>query len=190
VSRTTLPRCVMQRVAVCCGVLQCDAVYTHKIASTVVGVCCSMLQCDAVHLLCKCFFDTPRTCHTQNRLDFCCSVLQYVAVCCSAQQRTYFIRATLTRLALVTHVIATIRETCAHLLVPFAASYACVAVCCSMMQCVTVCCSVLQCVIGCRTVLQCVAECCSVLQSVAVCCSVLQSVAVCCSVLQCVAVCC
>ena len=151
--------------------------FTHtKIASTVVGVCCSMLQCDAVHLLCECFFYTPRSCHTQNRLDFCCSVSQYVAVCCSVLQRTYFIRATLTRLALVTHIIATISETCAHRLVPFAASYACVAVCCSMMQCVTVCCSVLQCIIGCRIVLQCVAECCRVLQCVAVCCRACSSV--------------
>ena len=124
--------------------------FTHtKIASTVVVVCCSMLQCDAVHLLCECFFYAPRSCHTQNRLDFCCSVSQYVAVCCSVLQRTYFIRATLTRLALVTHIIATICETCAHRLVPFAASYACVAVCCSMMQCVTVCCSVLWCVAVC-----------------------------------------
>ena len=87
--------------------------------------------------------------------------------------------------------------------------FACVAVCCSVLQCVAEClqcvysvftvglqyvCSVLQwvavCCSVCAVCLQCVAVCCSVMQCVTACCSVSQCVAVCCSVLQCVAVCC
>jgi len=64
---------VLQRVAVCCSVLQCVAMLyfsaiqcEEDIHSTlfVTLVCCSVLQCVAV----------------------CCSVLQCVAVCCSALQ--------------------------------------------------------------------------------------------------------
>jgi len=63
----------------------------------------------------------------------CCSVLQYVVVCC----RT-------------TPEVSTLQ-------VASIAVVQCVAVCCSMLQCVAVCCSVLQCVAVCCSVLQCVA---------------------------------
>jgi len=126
-------------------------------------VCCSVLQCAAIssvcsqlHLLYFLWY------HSVNR-----SVLQCVAVCCSALQCV---------------------AVCFSVL-------QCVAVCCSVLQCVAVCCSVhvdiaaqsTRHYIYCIPVLQCVAVCCSVLQCVAA-----QSTShyMCCSVLQCVAVCC
>ena len=87
----------------------------------------------------------------------CCSVLQWIAVCCTVLQCVL---------------------TLTHLYVIFA-------VCCSVLQCVAVCCSVLQCVAVCwhwlihMWYLECFGVCCSVLQCVAVCCSVLQFVAMC-----------
>jgi len=59
---------VLQRVAVCCSMLQCVELVihddTHYAFYIAFCVSCSMLQCVAV----------------------CCSVLQCVAVCCSALQ--------------------------------------------------------------------------------------------------------
>jgi len=112
-------------VAVCCRVLQC-----------VVTGCCSVLQC------CVCVWQF-----------MFCSVLQYVAVCCSM---------------LLQGVV-----TCYKL---HSAVYmyggSCGAVCCSVLQCVVAgCCSVLQ-----RCVCRWYVMCCSILQSVAVCCSVLRMV--------------
>jgi len=96
----------------------------------------------------------------------CCSVLQRVAVCCSALQcdDEYCHRHRAARN---------------------------VAVCCSVLQRVAVCCSVVVSTVIAielsKPVLQCAAVRCSVLQCVAVCCSVSQCVAVCYSVSQCVA---
>jgi len=102
-----------------------------------------------------------------------CSVLQCVAVCCSAFYASAWIHQ--------------IRIQCWPIEGYIMTGPRHVSVCCSVLQCVAVCCSVLQCGAVCCSVLQCVAVCCSVavLQCVAVCCSVLQCVAVCCSVLQC-----
>jgi len=117
-----------------------------------------------------------------------CSVLQYVAVCCSVLQcvAAYVAQGG----------VATAAGSMRAASIEFCA-------CCSVLQCVTVCCSVLQCV-------ACVAVCCmccSVLQcavahrrpnielerlqficerQVIAWCSVLQYVAMCCHVLQCV----
>jgi len=127
----------------------------------------------------------------------CCSMLQYVAVCCSGSLLQYVAGCDMTHH--MTHWQVTLSDT---------GMLQQVAVCFSMLQYVAVCCSVLQYVAGCdmthhmthwqvtlsdiRKVLQpgseyhslvqldirCVAVCCSTLQCVAVCCSV------CCSVLQ------
>jgi len=94
-------------------------------------------------------------------LRLCCSVLQCVAVCCSALQMRY-------------------QGLPCILLGQFARQLYVLRLCCSVLQCAAVCCGVLQCV----------AVRCSVLQCVAVCCRSLQCVAVCCRSLQCIAVCC
>jgi len=98
----------------------------------------------------------------------CCSVLQRVAVCCSAWQ---------CQTPDASHSCLQTQQS---------------AVSCSVLQCVAVCCSVLQCmaVSDARrlTLLPANTAISSELQCVAVCCSVMQCVAVCCSVLQCVAV--
>ena len=67
--------------AVCCGVLQCEAMYCSVLqwAAVWYGVlqCCSMVRRVAVH-------------HThagRASCAGCCSVLQYAAVCCSVLQR-------------------------------------------------------------------------------------------------------
>ena len=77
-----------------------------------------------------------------------CSVLQCVAVCCSA----------LSCVAVRYRVLQCVVVCCR-----------CVPLCCSMLQhvaCVAVCCSVMQCVIVCCGVMQCVAVCCNVLQCI------------------------
>ena len=72
--------CMSLRVAVCCGVLQCVAVWhrTHNKRAGILCVCLCVLQCVAV----------------------CCCVLQCVAVCCSvlqcdkgptAKERAYYV---------------------------------------------------------------------------------------------------
>ena len=95
-----------------------------------VAVCCSVLQYVAVFPKRAQAIQEP--CKTGKRsvlqcVAVCCSALQCVAVCCSVLQ--------------------------------------CAAVCCSVLQCVAVCCSVLQYVAVCYSVLQCAAVCCSILQS-------------------------
>ena len=69
----------------------------------------------------------------------CCSVVQCVAVCCSALQYDVVQHRVHSAAALVS-----IRQQFSML--------QCVAVCCSALQCGTVCCSVLQCVAVCRSV--------------------------------------
>ena len=139
------------------------------------------------------------------------SLMQCVAVCCSALQ-CVAVRCSVVWCVVVCRI-----------------ALQCVVMCCVAVQCVAVCCSVLQCVLpqSCSTcatgrasswmvgVLQCVIVCCSVLQCVATCCSVftrnhaahsqqagcplrlagswvrcsvLHCVALCCTVLRCVAV--
>jgi len=85
-----------KRVAVCCSMLQCDAVFfrtsdmlpilgdrgkknTTGSVLWCVAVCCSVLQC----------IFTRQTCYlfqviwgTKIPREVCCGVLQYVAVCC------------------------------------------------------------------------------------------------------------
>jgi len=78
------------------------------------------------------------------RCAVCCSVLQFVVVCCSVLPAKG----------------PNEPEVCSVL--------QCVAVCCSVLQCVAVYSSVLQCAAVCCSVLQCAAVCCSVLQCVAV----------------------
>ena len=69
VARQRLHLC-MQRVAVCCSVLQC------------VAVCCSVLQyvtvCDSVF--------GSKLCSVLQCVAVCCSVLRCVAVCCGVLQ--------------------------------------------------------------------------------------------------------
>ena len=67
-----------QRVAVCCSVLQCVAVYR-------VAVCLSVLQCVAAWYA----LATDRVVKTYPNLHFShvFQVLQYVSACCSALQR-------------------------------------------------------------------------------------------------------
>jgi len=152
--------CVLQCVAVCCRLLRCVAVYCHcqaiypRALPVRVAECCDVLQCAVVvrqYLCALCLCVAAR-----------CSVLRYVAVCCSVLPLS---DSTPARSACVVQ---------------------CFAVFCSLLRCVAVDCSVLQCV----TVWQRDAVCHRVLQSVAVCCSVLQFVAVCCSILHLIAVCC
>jgi len=164
---------VMQRVAVCCGVLWC------------VVVCC--IFCEAVGTRnslnslfekCPCYGDAV-----------CCSVLQCVAVCCSVLQ--CFSLCTL--LIQTTHLRRPRCLKSAHLIMTQRVAVGCnvlqhVAIFCivyavdtynaSLMtslfeKCLfhgdTACCSVLQCATVCYSVLQCAAVCCSVLQCVAVC---------------------
>ena len=129
----------------------------------------------------------------------CCSVVQWVAVCCSDQHGLHECAAVFcSDPILATHsaqsqrvnVAAShcnaLRDTATH---------------CNTLGLSTVCCSVLPCIAVCCSVLQCDAVCCSVLQWPTltphdtlpncriVCCSVLRSVAACSSVLQRVPVC-
>ena len=62
----------MQRVAVCCSVLQCFV------------VCCSVMQCLAVW--CRVLQCVAACCSAMQRVAVCCSVLQCVAVWCSVLQ--------------------------------------------------------------------------------------------------------
>jgi len=96
------------------------------------------------HLDIKEFVAHLRICTTTHAV--CCSVLQCVAVWCSASSdRSY-----------------EDDYACSVL--------QCVAVCCSVLQCVAVCCSVLQCIYGQvlqrRLQMQCVVVCCSALQCI------------------------
>ena len=77
-----------------------------------------------------------------------CSVLQCVAVCCSAFYASAWIHQ--------------IRIQCWPIEGYIMTGPRHVSVCCSVLQCVAVCCSVLQCGAVCCSVLQCVAVCCSV----------------------------
>jgi len=95
----------------------------------------------------------------------CCSVLQYLTVCCSPRYTQYPYSVNKRRI------------------------WECDAVCCSVLQCIAVCYSVLlQYVVVRCSVLQCVAVCCSLLQSEVHTVSVLSRqetcMGVCCSVLQ------
>ena len=165
---------MLQRVAVCCGVLQCvtlDA--TTETSLWRCSVCCSMLQCVAA--CCGVLWCVAVIYRVLQCVAVCCSVLQLVTAYCSELQR-----------------VAVFEVRCPKPDEPTEAV--------SVLQHVAGCCSVLQGVAGCCRVLQRVAACCSVLQCVTldatnktsirrrlVCCSVLQCVAVCCSLLQCVA---
>ena len=114
-------RCVLQRDAVCCSVVQCVAVRTNTGCSQFsppfsgmmhfVAVCCCVLL--RVAVCCSC-------CSVLQCLAVCCSVLQCVAVSCS-------VCSVLLRVAVCCSVLQ------------------CLAVCCSvcsMLQCVAVRCSV------------------------------------------------
>jgi len=117
---------VLQCVAVCCSVLQCDAVrcMCHSKLQCV-AVCCSMLQWVAVcysvllqyvamsYVRCV-LLQSNAGCiaiHMLQCVTVCYSVLQCVTVCCSVLQ--------------------------------------CVAVCCSVLQCIAVYSNLLQCVAVC-----------------------------------------
>jgi len=114
---------VLQRITVCCSMLQCVAVYCSLLQY--IAVCISVLQCVAVY----------------------CSVLQYVAVSCNVLQFPnfyccscsccccYYCHTEMT--SMVTRATAQSRRG------------RCVAVCCSVMQCV----AVPQCVAACCSVL-------------------------------------
>ena len=165
--------CVLQRVAVCCSMLQCVAGYLHVarellVCGMCVTVCCSVLQHVAV----------------------CCSTSQCVAVRCSALQYVAGYLHTVRELLVCSMCVALVccsmlQCVSGHLHVAreLLVSGMCIAVCCSVGQCVTSLCSVLQC-----SALQdtCVLRVnCS--STVFVWCSVfcmLQSVAECCSMLQ------
>jgi len=83
----TLCCSVLQRVAVCCSMLQTQLCHhTHSrihnphTVLQCVAACCSVLQCAA---------DTIMTSHTAAHTTYtlCCSALQRVAACCSVLQR-------------------------------------------------------------------------------------------------------
>jgi len=165
---------VVQCVAVCYSVLQCDTVR------------CSVLQFVKSALQCnKCdidFHHTPHLNHDCLPLRCCSalSVLQYMLQCNILYMHSPNPRP---KPRLFVSDLLQCVAVCGSVL-------QCIAVCYSVLQCVAVCCIVLQCVAVCYNVLQCIAVYCSVLQCAAVCCSVLQCVAPCCCVLQCVTVCC
>ena len=120
----------------------------------------------------------------------CCSVLQCVTVCCSADKDPCVLTVFWARSAATER--CSMRREC-HQYIP---------VCCSVLQCVAVCYSVLQCAAVCCSVLQCFAVCCRVLQClprkccmrkecrhcIALHCCVLWCDSVCSSVLQCITV--
>ena len=89
--------------------------------------------------------------------ELCCSVLQYVAVCCRVLQCV---------------VVGILRHR-----VPIRLAHS-VAVCCSVLQCTAECCSVLQCVVLCCSPLP------HATSTRSVCCSMLQYMSVCCVQLQ------
>jgi len=134
---------------VCCGVLQCVAVFCSALQChnrTPQGimlqcdtVCCGVLQCVAVCCSAvQCHESTPRGSVLQCDI-VCCGVLQFVAVCCSI-------------------IIQRHEAVCCSVI-------RCAAVCCSVLQCVAVCCSAVHCHkatprgSGC-SVTQCVVTCC------------------------------
>jgi len=140
---------MLQCVAVCCSVMQCDAVcdalrsatqHTHtrhgQICTQVyTRVWCSMVQCVAVSCAPSATQHThmPQQISTNICTQICCSMMQSVAVSCSVLQgvlRSYCDR---------THPRATYRLAQTSTLRNDA-------VYCSMLQCVAVCCSLLHCV--------------------------------------------
>jgi len=81
---------VLQRVAVCCSVLQCVLQpvpeKTRDSCCSVlprVAACCSVLQCVAVRYTARSREDSRLVLQC---VAVCCSVLQCVAVCCSVLQ--------------------------------------------------------------------------------------------------------
>jgi len=148
-------------VAVCCGMLQCTALF------------CSVLQCVAV---CCSVVDSARPCMSTSLqcVAVCCSALQCVAVRCSAVDSARPCSITLLQFFVVCWI-----------------ALQCIAVHCRVLQCrrqclpvyayiVAVFCSVLQRCSGvqCSTVYR------SVLQGLALCCIVLHCVALFCTVMQ------
>ena len=125
----------LQRVRVCCSVLQC------------VVVCCRVLHCVAV-------CDQPYV-HTCVEQPLACQLplngfmLQCVAVCCSMLQYVAVCRSVL---VLRKHNGSSLLHANNHFFV---------ATCDSVLECVGVCWSVLECVVVCCRVLQGVALCCS-----------------------------
>jgi len=109
------------------------------------------------HTLCR---RSALICRVSGVVSVTCSVLQYVAVCCSVRKWCCQRR------------LRCVAECCSVLQRAQVALSTSPAVCCSVLQCVAVCCSVRR--WRCQHHLQCVAVCCSVLQCVAVCCSVLK----------------
>jgi len=214
--RSTLCCSVLQCVAVCCSVLQCVAVCCGVLQS--VSVCSSVLQLQFFAVSVRHSIIARYRWQNENYIEtgssLHCSVLQCVAVCCSAMQYV----------ALGYYVLPCVAVRCScsagqfymrhvgslRMILQLEAVY------CSVLQCIAVYCSVLQCVAVCCDVLYLVAMHCSVLQCGAVhssCsagavlhmsriweyasaiatgssqhCSVLQCVALCCTLLQCIAV--
>ena len=154
---------LLQRVAVCCSVVQCDAAY------------CSMLQ-RVAKVLCTPDSQAPtrQTCCCRvcsGRVLATCSMvfLSPVAVCCSVVVCGSCSMVFLSPVAVCCSVV--VCECCSMVFLSH------VAMCCSVVVCE--CCSMFQCaalrssdlyygvLITCCSVLQCVAVCCSVLQCVA-----------------------
>ena len=88
---------MLQRVAACCSVLQCDFFKsTHYL--WVYAACCSALQCVAVCYCVLQFNDARLTfdvcassinlCSVLQSVAACCSVLQCVAECCSVLSKS------------------------------------------------------------------------------------------------------
>jgi len=194
---------VLQCVAACCIVRQCDGVAmcgrchhtlphpAHHRASVLqcVAVCGIVLHCVAVWCVAMCgrsYWTVPSPCAPQSECAaVCCGVLQCVAVWCDARSLTIHIPCP-------AHHTTSVLRVCV---------LQCVAMYCSVLQCVAVWCVAMwgrchhKLLPLCAPHSECVAVCCSVSQSVAVsvlhcvvvcnsvaCCSVLQ-----CSILQCVA---
>jgi len=183
--------CALQHTATHCKTLQRSVSATTNDVPCALCVCVCVCVCARAHVCvcsyvvyacralkgswCFCFRKSslklqislarhprPSDRDTVTRLvQFCCSVLQCVAVSCSVLQRVS------QRHSRETHPV-----------------------CCSVLQCVVVCYRVLPCVIVCCSLLHCVALCCSVLQCAVLCCNAMQRLSMCCNVLKCVAVCC
>jgi len=169
----------------CVCVLQC------------IAACSSLLQCNVQSLQRRSHCNYVRVC-----VAVYCSVLQCVAACCNAMYKVYIGKATATMCICVLHLV--LFQFAAVYCTKFTADkplQLCACVCCSVLQCFAPCCIVLQCNIQsiqrishCNYVHLCVAVYCIVLECnlqslqwrshcnyVRVCVAVF---AVCCSLLQ------
>ena len=114
-----------------------------------VAVCCSVLQGDAVQTTQLPPCAAPKRCRGYY-LQVCCSVLQCVAICCGELQRDAVQTSQLPPCAAPKGAESVMCECVAVRCTVLQ----CVAVCCNALQCVAVPCSVSHCVAVCCSVMQ------------------------------------